>query len=50
MRFKCKIYIRAPYVADFNGNTLMLHGWDKSETVIDDVTVMDCLWRRSKTL
>ena len=32
-------YIRAPYVADFNGNTLMLHGWDKSETVIDDVTV-----------
>lgn len=32
-------YIRAPYVADFNGNTLMLHGWDKSETVIDDVTI-----------
>ena len=32
-------YIRAPYIADFNGLELRFRGWDKSEFIIDDYTV-----------
>ena len=43
-------YIRAPFVADFTGNSVRLRGWDKSETYIDDVTVSGKTLAEVKTL